>query len=165
VLAVACALLASGIALAAVGDPKAGSPPGAVYQLPLDEGRGDAAPHDTSDGGDGSGAETPTDAGAPTSDTNSSETPAAGTPDAGGSSQTPQSEPGDPGPYYRSENNFGSSSHVPGTAGSGGVTEAVRAAGIDEGNTSTGAAIGLATAFVGAAVLAGWLAARARRNP
>ena len=165
VLAAACALLVSGLALAADGDPRSGSPPGAVYQLPLDQGRGDAAPHEVN----GSASEAPPDTSAPapsTSDTaSSSETPAAGTPGGGSSSQSSQSEPGDPGPYYRSENNFGSSSHVPGTPGSGGVIESVRTAGIDEGNTSTGAAVGLATAFVAAAVLAGVLATRGRRNP
>jgi hypothetical protein len=71
-------------------DPVAGSPGAAVYQLPLEKGRADAAPQ-----GDG------------------------GLAFPGGGSGGPEDES-----FYRSENNFGSSSQVPGagaeTSSSGG---------------------------------------------
>lgn len=80
-------------AYSAPGDPPSGSPAGAVYQLPLQQGRSDAAP-----GGAGGTA-------------------------AGGGG-------GGAGSLYRTENNFGSSSRVPGlAAGAAGAVGAAGAAG------------------------------------
>jgi hypothetical protein len=77
-------------AYSAPGDPPSGSPAGAVYQLPLEQGRSDAAPKGS--GGIGVGAG-----------------------DEGGGG----AEGGEAGSLYRTENNFGSSSRVPGVAASG----------------------------------------------
>lgn len=146
-------------AYAAPGDPAPGSPSGAVYELPLEQGRSDAAPR-------GTGAT------------------------AGG------------GSHYRSENDFGSSSRVPGhtageesgggstngidtdaagTGGSGGGAGGTgtgeaggddasgsekSAAGVqvvDTGNTSTAAALGLLAAIGAVAVAIGVLTARGGR--
>jgi hypothetical protein len=82
-------------------DPSAGSPAGSVYQLPFEEGRSDGAPKGT--GG----------------------TSAGGGPGGGGNGGGPgtgASATGEPS-TYRSENNFGSSSEVPG---------------VDDGNGSQG---------------------------
>lgn len=78
---------------AGAGDPPAGSPAGSVYQLPFEEGRADAAPK----GSGGTSADTGNDGASGTGDDS----------DAGGE----ESES-----LYRSENNFGSSSRVPGTS-------------------------------------------------
>src|SRR5436190_23908293 len=73
-------------------DPQAASPSGQIYEIPLDTARGDAAPHRSSSGQHGnSGAGGGSGGGSGTS---------------GGSS-------------IRSENNFGSSSQVPGLEPSG----------------------------------------------
>ncbi|HEX3173433.1 MAG TPA: hypothetical protein VHQ43_04345 [Solirubrobacterales bacterium] len=85
------ASLHPGTAYSAPGDPPTGSPSGSVYQLPLQQGRADAAPKS----GGGTGA--PESAGG-----------------AGGGQE------GD-GSLYRTENNFGSSSEVPGAAAIGGA--------------------------------------------
>jgi hypothetical protein len=73
-------------AYSAPGDPPIGSPAGSVYQLPLQQGRADAAPK--------GGGET-------------------GAPGGGGASAGKE---GEGGSLYRTENNFGSSSEVPGAA-------------------------------------------------
>ena len=143
-------------AYAAPGDPAPGSPPGAVYELPFERGRANAAPK-----GDGTGA-----MGA-----------------------------GEGGSHYRSENNFGSSSHVPGepgeanageaggAGGSGGSQGSGSAAGggngaqpgatpdggaaavqtVDTGNTSLAATLALLAAIGLVALAVGGLAARANR--
>jgi len=84
---------------APASDPEAGSPSGTVYQLPLDRGRKDAAPRNRSRR---QGARRPGDA--------------TGRNTAGGGTDSP----------IRSENNFGSSSQVPGVdddrADAGGAT-------------------------------------------
>jgi hypothetical protein len=72
---------------ASPGDPPAGSPSGSVYQLPFEKGRADAAPK----GSGGTSATGPGGGG------------------GGGGGAT-----GSEGSYYRSENNFGSASRVPG---------------------------------------------------
>ncbi|HET7573491.1 MAG TPA: hypothetical protein VFJ99_00105 [Solirubrobacterales bacterium] len=95
-------------------DPEAGSPGAAVYQLPLEKGRADAAPQ-----GDGG-----------------LEFPGAGGGSAGAKGGASQDES-----FYRSENNFGSSAHVPGASaasgsGSGGSNGSGAAAG---GGEPTGA--------------------------
>lgn len=156
---------------APAGDPAAGSPSGAVYELPFEKGRADAAPKGKAGGGsDGTGR--------------------TGGGDAGGGSNGSETS------YYRSENNFGSSSQVPGapsfagsgTGGSGsGDGNGAAAAGsgggsgsdpigavtggatteqlVDTGNTSTAGSVAL---LAGIALLAAALAAaalRARRGP
>jgi len=84
---------------APASDPEAGSPSGTVYELPLDRGRKDAAPRNRSRR---QGARRPGDA--------------TGGNTAGGGTDSP----------IRSENNFGSSSQVPGVdddrADAGGAT-------------------------------------------
>lgn len=120
---------------ASPGDPPTGSPSGAIYQLPFEKGRADAAPK----GGGGTSA--PGESGA-----------AGGGSGAGGASGG-----GGEGEasLYRSENNFGSSSRVPGNpsaadnAGGGGGSE-TGSAGAGGGNGAgaiiTGAAAGAAHA-------------------
>jgi hypothetical protein len=87
-------------AYSAPGDPPTGSPAGAVYQLPLEQGRSDAAPK----GNGGAGANV---GGKP------------GGSGAGAEGESGGGEPGESGSLYRSENNFGSSSRVPGVAQAG----------------------------------------------
>jgi hypothetical protein len=93
-------LLHAGAAYGAPGDPEAGSPSGGVYEVPLDAARDDAAPGSggttapgPGGGGQGSGG---------SGDGGSEE-------GAGGGGETESSN-------YRSENNFGSSSEVPGVS-------------------------------------------------
>lgn len=86
-------------ALASPGDPPAGSPAGAIYELPFEKGRADAAPNGnggTSAGGGGTAGD-------------------AGTTDGASGGE----EAGDATSFYRSENNFGSSSQVPGDPSAG----------------------------------------------
>jgi hypothetical protein len=108
-----------GASSASPTDPSAGSPAGAVYQLPFEKGRADAAPKgnggtgapgpgSTGGGGDGGGA-------------------------GGGGASGASGEPN----LYRSENNFGSSSHVPGVGAEGSQGGAGNVAG---GNDSGGGA-------------------------
>lgn len=107
-------------AYSAPGDPPSGSPAGAVYELPLEGGRADAAPkgdNGTSGGGAGNGS-------------------AGATPTGGGEA----------GSLYRSENNFGSSSRVPGTAAGTGGDTGKGAAGRNEAPGGTGGDDGGATA-------------------
>jgi hypothetical protein len=113
-------------AYSAPGDPPVGSPSGSVYVLPLEQGRADAAPK----GGGGSGAGGGS-AGA----------------DGGGASQ-----PSEAGSLYRSENNFGSSSRVPGLASAG------FGAGSGSSGAGGGAASGTAGSSVGGAAGAGAIA-------
>jgi hypothetical protein len=115
-------------AYSAPGDPPSGSPAGAVYELPLQQGRADGAPK-----GPGGGA-------------------------GGGSGQS------EAGSTYRTENNFGSSSHVPGVAGGGagnsgggaggsggaGSGDAANGGGASDGNASgANAAVAAETADTG----------------
>jgi hypothetical protein len=157
-------------AYSASGDPPSGSPAGAVYQLPLEQGRSDAAPK----GGGGTAAGT---AGADA---------VGGV--AGGSGSA--SEPSPSGSLYRSENNFGSSSRVPGVAagtgaadgapgGSGGTAGGGAGAGAaggaiaggtiatqtsDNGNTSVAAGIVLIAAIALLATAVGVLSRRPRAS-
>jgi hypothetical protein len=123
------ASLHSPTAYAAPGDPPAGSPAGAVYQLPLEQGRADAAPK----GGGGTEAQ------------------AGG---GGGSGGAGQSESDS---LYRSENNFGSSSRVPGVAAAGadagGAGTAAGAAGAG-GQSGGGAGAGAGGAPIAGGVIA-----------
>jgi hypothetical protein len=94
-------------------DPPAGSPAGAIYELPLERGRAEAAPK----GGGGTTATSDSDA-------DGDGKAGAGTERAGAGEESP-SPAGDEGAseeasLYRSENNFGSSSQVPGAPPDGG---------------------------------------------
>lgn len=82
-------------AYSAPGDPPRGSPAGAVYELPFEQGRADAAPK--GGGGRSGGGNGSADSG------------------SGGGSQQDEA-----GSLYRTENNFGSSSRVPGLGTVGG---------------------------------------------
>lgn len=138
-------------AYSAPGDPPSGSPAGAVYQLPLEQGRSDAAPKGSGNGTDSVGGE------------------------SGGQ--------GEGSSLYRTENNFGSSSQVPGVASTGGsrgaaggdegaaggaagaiAGGAVAAETTDTGNTSVTAGIVLIAAIALLAVAVGVLSRRARAN-
>jgi hypothetical protein len=106
----------------AYGDPPIGSPSGAVYQLPFEQGRSDAAPKS---GG------TPTGS--------------AGGGGAQGDGTTS---------LYRSENNFGSSSQVPGLPSSGGSGPGT-GGGIGGGAGNAAAGAGGGGAALGGAALTG----------
>jgi hypothetical protein len=121
-------------AYSAPGDPPSGSPAGAVYQLPLEQGRSDAAPK----GGSGTA------------------TGAAGA-TGGESASAPGS--GESGSLYRTENNFGSSSRVPGLAASGGAAGGATARG-GSGNAG-GTAGGNGAGAAGAAIAGGAIASQA----
>jgi len=144
-------LLPAGAVAQSSSDPAAGSPPSAVYQIPLAKGRTDAAPRRKDSGG--------------------SNTDAASNTDASGSKG---------GSLYRSENNFGSSSEVPGSAGAdsnnpadsnnsnGGYPAAtgdssLPSADVDSGGTSLPGSLGLLALIVVAGAGIGLLALRARR--
>ncbi len=101
-------------AYSAPGDPPKGSPSGAVYELPFERGREDASPK----GGGGTGG-------------------GGGTSGASGDASGGQTDAS--GSLYRSENNFGSSSRVPGLAYAG------RAGGDSDGDGSGSGVGGLGT--------------------
>jgi hypothetical protein len=131
-LLVLSASLHAPTAYSAIGDPPTGSPAGAVYELPLERGRSDGAPK-TGGGPSGEGG-------------------------AGGAAGGAGS--GEAASLYRSENNFGSSSRVPGVAavGAAGVgAAAVGAAavgagtGSDDGADRPGAAGALARSEIAGA--------------
>jgi hypothetical protein len=149
------AMLAPAATAQTTGDPAAGSPPRAVYQIPLERGRSDAAPRKRS-------KETAPSAGK-------------GNDGSGGSSS---------GSVYRSENGFGSSSHVPGSAGgnpnnsdkdpskdgahsradlSGTGDSPLPSGAVDSGNTSLPGSLGLLALIVVAGVGIGFIALRSRR--
>ncbi|HEX8927567.1 MAG TPA: hypothetical protein VGA45_01525, partial [Actinomycetota bacterium] len=109
-------------AYSAPGDPPSGSPAGAVYELPLQQGRADAAPKG---GAPGSGA---------TGDST-------GGSDGGG---------GESGSLYRTENNFGSSSKVPGLAAAGGAGDGAGGIGGDGSASGRGGGGGGGTIAGGA---------------
>ncbi len=79
---------------AAPGDPPAGSPSGQIYELPFEKGRSDAAPKGS--GGTSAGGGGAASAG------------------GGGEATSPTDDASVEPSLYRSENNFGSSSQVPG---------------------------------------------------
>ncbi|MET0304756.1 MAG: hypothetical protein ABW196_00830 [Solirubrobacterales bacterium] len=122
-------------AYSAPGDPPSGSPAGSVYQLPLEQGRSDAAPK----GGGGTTAD-PGGGGAAGTNTEGSEN---------------ATDAGEADSLYRSENDFGSSSQVPGVAASGPSAAGGKAGG-------SGGAAGAGEA--GAAVAAGAVAAQSSDN-
>jgi hypothetical protein len=97
-------------------DPSASSPPGVVYEIPLDSARHDAAPRDRSGGGKHeSGGGSSGSAGGATGDTSVSSGTAApaptATPAVAGDTATSSAGTGS---SVHSENGFGSSSVVPG---------------------------------------------------
>jgi hypothetical protein len=96
---VPCALAAGGRPSQPT-DPKATSPAGTIYAIPLDSARSDAAPHQAGTAGGAPPSSTPSSPGAAASSRASA--------GAGASSN--------PGSLVHSENGFGSSSVVPGTA-------------------------------------------------
>lgn len=105
-LAHAGAAYGAGASASATGDPPAGSPAGALYELPLERGRAEAAPQ----GSGGTGAEGDEEAAGEAATGGGG---SAGGPGGGGNAS-------EEGSLYRSENNFGSSSRVPGTPQEGG---------------------------------------------
>jgi hypothetical protein len=104
-------------------DPDAGSPAGKVYELPVDRARKDAAPRQGSS-----------------------------QPDDGGSTES-SGDTGQADPSIRSENNFGTSSSVPG------VERRDRAAGSERAKDRVGRAV------EGVGQIAGGSAARAGEGP
>jgi hypothetical protein len=142
-------------AYSAPGDPPSGSPAGSVYQLPLEAGRSDAAPK----GGGGTTAGGGESSGGGGSGGSGSAGGGGGQGGGSGGAAGGASATGESGSLYRSENNFGSSSHVPGVArtgtggGAGGAASgegekappsgAVAAQTADTGNASVPAAIAL----------------------
>ena len=116
----ALAVLVPSSAAQDTGDPSVGSPAGAVYELPFEKGRQDAAPKGGGDGDAGSGEDAGT--GGPGSDESS------------GGSEASAGE-GTDGSLYRTENNFGSSSIVPGASDEGAES------GADAGEEATAGAL------------------------
>ncbi len=149
-MVVVFALATATTAAAQTSDPSPGSPAGAIYKLPVDSGRQDAAPHGGANGSGGGG----------------SGSDASGT----GSGAAASS--------YRSENNFGTSSNVPGdpnasgggngggaagpAAGAGAL--AVSGVATDNGDTSEPLGIALLIVMIGVGALLGLAVARARRG-
>jgi hypothetical protein len=135
------ASLHSSTAYAAPGDPPSGSPAGAVYQLPLEQGRSDAAPKGSGGTGPGTGG--------------------GGKGGSTGAAGAGSAEQAETGSLYRTENNFGSSSRVPGVAaagaGAGGLSGNAGAGGAaapaggggSRGATIAGGAIAAETAGTG----------------
>ncbi|HEU5143130.1 MAG TPA: hypothetical protein VFU04_08245 [Solirubrobacterales bacterium] len=155
-------------AYSAPGDPPRGSPAGSVYQLPLQQGREDAAPKGGSNRGDGAD---PTGGG--------SDGAGGGTSSGSGAAGTGGEGSGGSDSLYRTENDFGSSSRVPGAplaagagqgaagSGPGGGTDGGVASGAiagqevaDSGNTSVPAGLVLLGAI---ALLAAAVAVLSRR--
>lgn len=127
-LLVASLLLHAAAAYGAPGDPERGSPSEGIYELPLEKGREDAAP--------GSGGTTAPEGG--------------GGGESGGKT-SPGSEGGgeeEPSSNYRSENNFGSSSEVPG-AGDTPVSSDGAGVGAGRGGDGGSGGAGAATANAG----------------
>ena len=118
---------------AAPSDPDADSPSGVVYELPLDQARKDAAPR--KGGGKGNGKKG----------------------SSGNGSSGQGSDPARSDTAIRSENNFGSSSQVPGVSGGGSEDQ-------DDDDRSGGTA-GEAPPAVGRKRRSGPARARPRRSP
>lgn len=142
-------------------DPTPGSPSGTIYHLPVDTGRSDAAPHPVGKNGGGGGS-------------------------TSGSTASPDDE-GTPGALYRSNNNFGTSSQVPGVASGGaagkngsestaagggsggsdtpGTDQSVNVAGAaDTGEVSEPLTFGLLAGIIAAGVVLGLGLRRSRQN-
>ena len=135
-------------------DPQAESPAGTVYEIPLDDGREDGAPRERAPRAQDPGPSSDL-GGAPTGD--------------GGDSP------------IRSENNFGSSSRVPGVAGPAASSERPAAGGsdraasvaplsaasapIEDGAPSSALTMSLLALIAVVGIAVGTGAARARRRP
>jgi hypothetical protein len=154
----------------APGDPATGSPAGAVYELPLERGRAEAAPK----GSGGTVAPDGEGGGAGESGQGGEAAVGGEAESGGGSGDAAASESGDEeGSLYRSENNFGSSSQVPGApdgaggAGSEGAADLARgreaAQASDSGNTSAATNVALLGAIALIAVGSGVLVRRSGR--
>ncbi len=129
-LAIAAAglLLLPSVAVAQTADPSPGTPQANQYEIPVEAGRHDAAP--TKDqGGSGGGSHAGRHDAAPTKDQDNS---------SGGS-------------LYRSDNNFGSSSVVPGDPGSGGGGGPAGGGSAGGGGGGGGVPAGVATGAAGVA--------------
>lgn len=120
-LLLASLLLHAGAAYGAPGDPEAGSPSEGIYELPLEKGREDAAP--------GSGGTT---------------APGGGGGEGEGGGTSPGSEGGEEesSSNYRSENNFGSSSQVPGAGDAAVGAPGTNGKGDGSGSASAGVGTG-----------------------
>lgn len=135
----ALAVFAPSSAAQGSGDPSAGSPAGAVYELPFEKGRRDAAPKGDGDAGTGG----------PNSDGSS----------GGGEASGDEGAEGANGSLFRTENNFGSSSRVPGSGDTGAVAgeeakSGALASDSDTGDPSPARSYGLLalTALAGAGI-------------
>jgi hypothetical protein len=177
----AAAAYGAGASASAAGDPPTGSPAGAVYELPFERGRAEAAPKGGGGtvapgggGGDGTGGGGGSDTGAAGGSGGESGTAPDGSGGGEGATAGESESGGEEGSLYRSENNFGSSSRVPGTAaaatGSGGagaeaaanLAEGREAARVtDAGNTSPAANLALLGAIALIALGSGLLVRRA----
>jgi hypothetical protein len=139
------AFLATGVALAQSVDPQPGSPPGRVYELPVDTGRKDAAPRGGESGGNTSGS------------TFRSEN----------NFGTSANVPGDGGGGSGGTGGTGDGGGSGGSGGSGGdgedaVSGLDQAAAIDTGDPSTGGGYALLIVVALGGLLLGVAAARIR---
>ncbi|MCW3064001.1 MAG: hypothetical protein JWN32_1173 [Solirubrobacterales bacterium] len=152
-LAWAPAALAAGQRPPQPTDPKATSPAGTIYAIPLDSARSDAAPHRRSGvgaaggssgsngGGSASSGGTGQGGGSGSASSGSSSTGSGSGGSSGGASSSAASTSGaskDPGSLIHSENGFGSSSQVPGL-GAGAASAATVALSTGGGGAPTGA--------------------------
>jgi hypothetical protein len=135
-------------------DPEADSPSGVVYELPVDRARKDAAPRRGSSRQDG-GEDTNSGAGSPGGGSSGNGSSGSGTDGTGlvaGSNET----------SIRSENNFGTSSQVPGAEARGGRGDGARRG---AGSGGSGAGEGAGGAVDGLGELAPSSAAGAAEGP
>jgi hypothetical protein len=171
--ALVAALLLPTTASAQSSDPEEGSPPGVIYEIPVESGRDDAAPSrgdrgsqrggsrgSGRSGGSGLGG----GRGGSGSGGGSGSTGDSGGGDAGVGSSSSGSSGGDgidrDGSPLRSENGFGSSSRVPGLDGPASSGTGDLSTTTDEGGLGTGGAIGLVALGVVAAAGLGFAARR-----
>jgi len=183
--ALVAALLLPATASAQSSDPEEGSPPGVIYEIPVESGRDDAAPSrggsrgsgrggGRGGSGSGGGSGSAGDSGGPGVGSSSSgsgfggggddfgDAGSAGSSGGGsGSSASGGSDGTDrDGSPLRSENGFGSSSRVPGLDGPASSGTRDRSTTADEGGLGTGGAIGLVALGVAAAAGLGFAARR-----
>jgi hypothetical protein len=145
-------LLPAGAAAQSSSDPAAGSPPSAVYQIPFEKGRTDAAPR-RKDSGDSNADASGSKGGSLYRSENdfgsSSEVP-------GSASDAPGSAGGDPKDSKKPAGQSGT--EVLGTGGT-----SLPSAAVDSGGTSLPWSLGLLALIVVAGAGIGYLALRARR--
>jgi phosphate transport system substrate-binding protein len=138
--------LASGATPPQPTDPKASSPAGTVYEIPLDAARSDAAPHrrasapagSAAGGGGGGGAAGGSGSSGGSSSGGSGGSGGSGSSGGSGTSGTSRASASatDPGSYVHSENGFGSSSQVPGLGRSAPEVRAATPAVLSDGGGS-----------------------------